>query len=167
VFGYLFVKKSIKVARSSGNTQNSVCIYKRMYGISACTKPSVGIGIIVAKENKQHKLIFIGSHLPIDTKDKETLGNLDRIDAIKIINDDVILPITKELDGCDTVFWAGDMNFRMIDDVDQLDQLFKNRLSEHVDMLSMMVFLIINSLLMSVCLNQDMTLKEHQVFAIE
>jgi len=129
VFGYLFVKNTVEVVKAPhDNATDSVCIYKKKYGVSACTKPSVGVGIIVSKGGKQHKLIFVGSHLPMNDKDTEngSFGFKERIDAINTIKQDVIDDITKSLGGYDAIFWAGDLNFRVqTDGIEQLDQLLK------------------------------------------
>jgi hypothetical protein len=130
VFGYLFIKSTVDVIKPPhDNAIDSVCVYKKMYGISACTKPSVGAGIIVSKGGKTHKLIFVGSHLPINPKDVEngSLGLKDRVEAIKTIKKEIIDDIDKSLGGYDVIFWAGDLNFRVqTDGVEQLDQLLKD-----------------------------------------
>lgn len=125
VYGYVCIKKDIKkdiineLAPGTANVaiSKTMCIHKQ----AICTKPSIGIGINL----DCIKLLFVGSHFPIDVKDKETFGYTGRIDAIKKISTDLIQPLTKKLgEGHITIFWAGDMNFRIqskkSNDIEQL-----------------------------------------------
>ena len=112
VFGYLFINKNINIINlpidNKNNAIDSVCIRKKMFGFSMCTKPSVGLGVIVSKNNKQYKLIFVGSHLPVNVKDKDnnSYGFNERIEAMKLIKKEVIDDLIKLLNGYDTIFWA-------------------------------------------------------------
>lgn len=131
VFSYLCVKSGIKINNKpvpndkKDKTIDAACIYK----LGACTKPSVGIG---AKINGIG-LIFVGSHLPINPKDKknESLGYDERIDAIQKIQKEVIQDIEKAIDGADIVFWAGDFNMRIqSDDTEQLAVALNKELTD-------------------------------------
>jgi len=136
VFSYLCVKNDHKVKINTkpipndkkDKTIDATCIYK--FGL--CTKPSVGIG---AKINGT-KLIFVGSHLPINTKDKEnaSLGYKERIEAIKKIQMEVIQDVEKAIEGSDVVFWTGDFNMRIqSDDKEQLEIALKKELSDFAE----------------------------------
>lgn len=98
-------------------SKKGVCIYKN----GSCTKPSVGFGTII----KGQKIIFVGSHLPINPKEK-SLGYDDRVKAMKKIKTEVIDNIAKTIGGANTIFWGGDMNFRIIDKKEQLSELLAN-----------------------------------------
>lgn len=92
----------------------SMCIYKNR----SCTKSSVGFGVIVYG----HKFIFIGSHLPVNTKDKQTYGLNQRKDAMHRIQQDIVSGTQRRFGiKFDSVFWCGDMNFRV--DPDGSEQL--------------------------------------------
>jgi hypothetical protein len=127
VYVYVCIKNKIITKKST----QTLCIRKQ----GMCTKPSVGIGVDLGCV----KLVFAGSHFPIDTKDKATLGFAERISAMKEINSKVIKPLTKKL-GNDNikVFWAGDMNFRIQSNgEEQLECLIEGckqwRKQQHVD----------------------------------
>jgi len=111
VYGYVCIRRSVTDAEIA--ISKSICINKYMM----CTKPSVGIGINIGCKS----LLFIVSHLPINVKDHETLGFAERIDAIEKINKELIQPLsTKMGTQKPLVFWAGDMNFRIQDNLEQL-----------------------------------------------
>jgi hypothetical protein len=116
VFGYLCVKKNINI---KDNTVGSTCIYKYY----VCTKPTIGFGIVI--DNR--KLLFICSHLPINTYKKEydDLGYKDRIEAMQRVTDEVINTVSKTINGADVIFWAGDMNFRIETNSENTEQLTK------------------------------------------
>jgi len=133
VFSYLCVKKGVHINTKpipndkKDKTIDAVCIYK--FGL--CTKPSVGIGA----EINGMKLIFVGSHLPINTKDKEnaSLGYKERIDAIEKIKMEVIKDVENAIGGSDVVFWTGDFNMRIQSDKNNTEQLafaLKNQLKD-------------------------------------
>ncbi len=123
VYGYLCVKTSVNIIKkpiindSKDNTINSMCIYKT----GVCTKASVGFGIII----DETKLIFVCSHLPVNTKDKidASFGYQERIDAMKIIKTNIIDNVKKSLGGMDYIFWGGDMNMRIQTDINKTEQL--------------------------------------------
>jgi hypothetical protein len=123
VFGFVCIKDGVNVNRipyvGSGHPSvSSTCIYKYY----VCTKPSQGFGLIVNGK----KIIFIGSHFPVNTNDKLTYGLQERIEAIKKVKEEVIKNIANSLGGVDTIIWAGDMNFRIQSDgTEQLDTLLK------------------------------------------
>jgi len=118
VCGYLCIKKSI-VARNQVaiNTiklnEQTVCITKS----GVCTKPTIGIAVQVFNKN----LLFIGSHLPVDTK-LDDMGYLDRVKAINEIKHNIIDVLSGKIGEFNNIFWAGDMNFRISsNNIDQLD----------------------------------------------
>ena len=132
VYGYLCVKnsliKQIEIPPVPNNipdkTIDAVCIRKK----GACTKPTLGFGIKISGK----KLVFICSHLPVDTTDKEygSFGYNDRVQAMKTIQKEVIDDVSNSIgNNIDNIFWAGDLNFRVqIDEsgkptFEQLDQL--------------------------------------------
>ena len=123
VFGFICIKDGVKVNRipyvgTDNQSVSSTCIYKYY----VCTKPSQGFGLIVNGK----KIIFVGSHFPVNTSDKITYGLQERVDAIKKVKYEVINNISNSLGGVDTIIWAGDMNFRIqTDGTEQLDTLLK------------------------------------------
>lgn len=107
VFGYLCIKKSL--SKKCTLIKQSVCITKWMM----CTKPSVGFGINFGGTH----FIFVGSHFPVNTSDKDTYGYVDRINAIHDIKTNLIDKIADQLGAKNpNIFWAGDMNFRIQSD---------------------------------------------------
>ena len=134
VFSYLCVKKSITIKNppipnnKKDKTIDAGCIYK----FGSCTKPSVGIGA----EINGTKLVFVGSHLPINTKDKEnaSLGYAERIDAIQKMQKEVIQDVENAIGGSDVVFWTGDFNMRVqTDGMEQLEIALKKELSDFTE----------------------------------
>ncbi len=135
VYGYLCVKSGINITKkpipndSKDNTINSMCIYKT----GVCTKASIGFGIVI----DETKLIFICSHLPVNTKDKlnASFGYNERIDAMKLIKTHIIDNVRESLDGVDYIFWGGDMNMRIQTDTnktEQLEQILNSNIPEFV-----------------------------------
>lgn len=82
-----------------------------------CTKSTTGLSI----DKNGVELIFMGSHFPVNPKDKLTLGNEERIQAAKKSLKDVFLPLATTKKNY-AAFWAGDFNFRQINGKDQLAQ---------------------------------------------
>lgn len=72
-----------------------------------CAKATVGISLQISDEQQ---LIFMGSHLPIDTS-KEDLGYQKRLKAVKKSLDLVFNKLKTSTTWA--AFWAGDMNFRI------------------------------------------------------
>lgn len=102
---YVYVCIKNEIINVLYRKSKTLCIRKQ----GMCTKPSVGIRVDLGCV----KLVFVGSHFPIDTKEK-TLGFADRVSAMKEINTQIIKPLTDRLDRNNfRVFWAGDMNFRI------------------------------------------------------
>ena len=126
VYGYLCVNKKINITKKPDltNTQNhmidTMCIYKS----KICTKATIGFGIIINKV----KLIFVGSHLPVNTKDviNGSYGYNERVDAMKKIKAEVIDNITKYMGLADYIFWGGDLNMRIQEDeTEQLEKILR------------------------------------------
>jgi hypothetical protein len=114
VFGYLCIKKSL--SEKCTLIKQSMCITKWMM----CTKPSIGFGINLSGNS----FIFVGSHFPVDTSDKNTYGYADRINAVHDIKTNLIDKIANQLGAKNpNIFWAGDMNFRIQSDETDTDQL--------------------------------------------
>jgi Endonuclease/Exonuclease/phosphatase family 2 len=125
VFGYLCIHKDIDVTaepvenNKKDKTIHSVCIMKNR----TCSKSAVAFGV----EANGKKLIFVGSHLPVNTKDKVTYGYNLRIDAMKKIQKEVIENVENAIGGADNIFWTGDMNYRILEDG---SEQLQNALSE-------------------------------------
>jgi hypothetical protein len=121
VFAYLCIKSSLSI--NLAPQTNDICIYKKLI----CQDPSIIFGTIV--NNK--KLIFVASHLPLDLTDKDNLkfGFGQRIEAVRKISAEI--PVMVKSFGpaapgkeYDTIFWAGNLNFRIqADGSEQLDKL--------------------------------------------
>ncbi|AYV77008.1 MAG: hypothetical protein Barrevirus7_15 [Barrevirus sp.] len=128
VFGYLCVKNDGKTSVNLVNMKStklvdSTCIYKNLI----CMYPTIGFGY----EYDGRKLIFVASTLPMNPNDNDygNLGYSARIDAMKKIDKEVIQDISKALQGLDTIFWLGNMNFRVqTDGIEQLDDLLSSNL---------------------------------------
>jgi len=132
VFGYLCIKKNDQYKyddpvenNKKDKTIDTIC-FKKKY---ICTKPSVSIGIEITKTGYIPKtLVFIGSHLPVNTKDKETYGYNLRLEAMRVIRKELLKNVEKAIgaeNGADAVFWTGDFNFRIQEGTEQLANAMK------------------------------------------
>jgi hypothetical protein len=125
VYGYLCVRRNLS-ATIINRQDDVVCLYKKKF----CTKSSLGFGLIVGAI----KLIFVCSHLPIDLSDTymSNYGYIERIDAMRTIKTDIITKLKDVMGEPTTVFWAGDLNFRVqIDGVEQLEHLMNRELGDY------------------------------------
>jgi hypothetical protein len=97
-----------------------------------CTKSSLGFGLIT----NGTKLVFICSHLPVDFSDNylSNYGYGDRIMAIRTIKTEIIGKLKELMGEPTTIFWAGDLNFRIqMDGVEQLERAMNRELSKYIE----------------------------------
>ena len=94
--------------------KKAACLQRK---VAFCTKSTVGVSM---ETYSGIQLVFMGSHFPVDVKNKKDLGldkrNKAEIESIK----SVLGPILSKKRNA--VFWAGDLNYRVIQNKDQLDQ---------------------------------------------
>lgn len=87
--------------------KNNVCLKRTVY----CTKATAGVAVIANINGKIIELLFMGSHLPIDTN-TDDLGYADRIAAIETSMKEVYDKLEDATIKYRAAFWAGDLNFR-------------------------------------------------------
>lgn len=109
VLGYLCIKKTIRSGKVEYLTYHD-----------NTTKPTIGIRL------HKLKVLFICSHLPISFKDKY-MGYYDRIWDIRQIK-------SQFMKYDDLVFWAGDLNFRIVSGKDQFSRVLERNLTSFKEM---------------------------------
>jgi len=105
VKAYIFTRRNKLFSRAV--KKNDTCLMRKIF----CTKSSAGIALTFLHNRSTYQLIFIASHLPINTS-KEDLGYEERIKAVQKTFNEVYdklvdLNVAKRVS-----FWAGDLNFR-------------------------------------------------------
>ena len=93
--------------------------YKLKHFITTKSSIITTFKITVNKKTEPIIITTVGSHLPINTKDKIDLGSKERIesitDVLDLITNKIITPINSSSLSNSTqhILWAGDLNFRL------------------------------------------------------
>jgi endonuclease/exonuclease/phosphatase family metal-dependent hydrolase len=118
VAGFVCIEKNIQIDKY--NTKQIDCKSQLIN-----TKPSIAKNITIKTSSSKKNLLFIGCHLPVQTKTPD-LGYEERITSVQKIKEKIIKPV----EPLDLIIWAGDLNFRISDLTltDQLSQVLDNKL---------------------------------------
>lgn len=106
VHSYAFFHRTLYV-QSEDISRKTTCLK------TVCTKSSTGLAV----DMDGIEFVFVGSHLPVNPKDKQTLGYNERVAAARKTLENVYYPLIANKERT-VSFWAGDFNFRM----NQLEQ---------------------------------------------
>lgn len=106
---YVFVNKQFAAQRLPGLSFDfaGVCLQRNLKIF--CSKGTAGVSMNVPGKGQ---VILMGSHFPVNTKDKATFGYEQRITAISTSLKEVFKTLRKPNVQNVLAIWAGDMNFR-------------------------------------------------------